>query len=322
MRTEFNLTQASSVLQNLASVLLLIHHLWWQNWVAKAPQAKESVPALHVLTICTFVGKRPCRFFGTFWCKTLWDVEVVYHKKSSSYHRHNGWSFQLVQVAHTRNLEHKTRRKLWVMDKLLPTVSFWPFPYLCHTLGSECLQSLVVPVSMCMPLAWISKGHPVKQHPSWWRTVPSIFSHVLGLQEREVVMKTMDEELPGKERERVLQQRYRTWRHLQSYSFTTWTLLNDFAHLRKLACICGSEANNRCCKTFMYERQLFQVQTKKWEHCQWATRYIPRAEPVTLDSGWNGGGCGWEEGSSGPAAVGQWEVAQLSTSFGKLDTGP
>ena len=186
IRTEFDLTQFSSVLQNLAPVLLLIHHLWWQNWVARAPQVKASVPALHVLNICTFVGKRPCRSSGTFWCNTLWDVEVIDHKKSGSHHGHSGWSFQLVQVAQMRNLEHKTRGKLWEMNNFLSTVSFWWFPYLCHTWGSECLQSLVVPVSMCMPLAWISKGHPVKQHPSCWWTVPSIFSHALGLQNEKL----------------------------------------------------------------------------------------------------------------------------------------
>lgn len=166
-------------------------------------------------------------------------------------------SFQLVQVVEIRNLGHKTMGKLWEMDNLLPTVSFWLLPYLCCTRGSECLQSLVVLVSMCMPLAWISKGHPVKQHPSWWRPVPSMFSHAPSLQEREAMMKTMDEELPGKERERVLQQRSGIWRHFWSSSFTTWTLLNDFAHLRKLACICGSKVINKGCKTFMYERQLF-----------------------------------------------------------------
>lgn len=182
MRTEFNLTQVSSILKNLAPVLLLIHHLWWQNWVARAPQVKTSVPALQVLTICTFVGKRPCRSFGSFWCNRLWDVEVIYPEKSSSHHGCGGGSFQLVQVAQMRNLECKTRGKLWEMDNVLPTGSFWPFPYLCRTWGSECPQSLVVPLSMCMPLLWISKGHPVKQHSSWWWTVPSIFSHVLVLQ--------------------------------------------------------------------------------------------------------------------------------------------
>lgn len=80
MRTEFNLTQTSSVLQNLELILLLIHHLWWQNQAARAPQAEVFVATVHVLITCSPIGKRLCRSFGTFLYNTLWDVELSQEK--------------------------------------------------------------------------------------------------------------------------------------------------------------------------------------------------------------------------------------------------
>lgn len=158
-----------------------------------------------------------------------------------------------------RNLEHKTWGKLWEMDNLLPSVSFWHilFSYVCHICGSECPQSVVVPVSMDMPLAWISKSYPVRQYPSWWWTMPSVFIYVPACWNNE----TYGGGIAWQRRERVLQQR--SWSHLWSRSFTTWTFFPDLAHLKKFPCICGSKTNNRSCKIFPYERQLFQVQTKR-----------------------------------------------------------
>lgn len=159
------------------------------------------------------------------------------------------------------NLEYKPWGKLWEMGNLLPSVSFWHilFSYVCHICGSKCPQSLVVPVSMDMSLAWISKSCPVKEYQSWWWTLPSIFSYVLACWNNE----TYGGRITWQGRERVLQQKSKILSHLWSCSFTTWTLLTDLAHLTKFPCIWRSKANNRSCKIFLYKRQLFQVQTKR-----------------------------------------------------------